>query len=243
MSSRSDALERYTRTAIAMHWLIAAVVIAEIAWGWWMQEIPKQPPGQRADAFNFHKSLGLMILLLMIARLSWRLAHPPPPLPPMPAWNGWLAHANHGVMYVALFVLSIGGYLGSAWSGFPVKFFGLVLPSWTAAAPALKDLASSVHLMTSWLLLVRARRSQRAAPADAAVAASAGASGDPRTAGRYLALRRGFDQTRGLFLPILARDVERGLAAIVPEARLRTGGEKRLDRHGVPIAGGPHQGR
>jgi len=154
LSSRSDTLERYTRTAIAMHWLIAVVVIAEIAWGWWMQEIPKQPPGQRADAFNFHKSLGLMILLLMIARLSWRLAHPPPPLPPMPAWNGWLAHANHGVMYVALFVLSIGGYLGSAWSGFPVKFFGLVLPSWTAAAPALKDLASSVHLVTSWLLLV-----------------------------------------------------------------------------------------
>jgi cytochrome b561 len=149
----SEAPARYTRTAIALHWLIAAIVIAEFAWGWWMQEIPKQPPGLRADAFNFHKSIGLTILLLMIVRLGWRLAYPPPPLPPMPAWNARLAHANHGVMYVSLFVLSIGGYLGSAWSGYPVKFFGLVLPSWATAQPALKDLASSVHLVTSWVLL------------------------------------------------------------------------------------------
>lgn len=150
----SDGAPRYTRTAIALHWLVAVLVIAELAWGWWMQEIPKQPPGPRADAFNLHKSFGLVVLLLMLARVGWRVAHPPPPLPPMPAWNARLAHANHGVMYVATFVLTIGGYLGSAWSGFPVKFFGVVLPSWTAAAPALKDIASSVHLVASWALLV-----------------------------------------------------------------------------------------
>ena len=39
--------ERYTRTAIALHWLIAALVLVEFAHGWWMQEIPKQPPGLR----------------------------------------------------------------------------------------------------------------------------------------------------------------------------------------------------
>lgn len=149
-----EAPTRYTRTAIALHWLIAAIVIAESAWGWWMQEIPNQPPGQRADAFNFHKSVGLTILLLMIARLGWRLAHPPPPLPTMPPWNARLALVNHGVMYVALFVLSIGGYLGSAWSGYPVKFFGLTLPSWATPQLGLKDLASGVHLVTSWVLLV-----------------------------------------------------------------------------------------
>jgi cytochrome b561 len=150
----SEAGPHYTRTAIVLHWLIAALVIAELAWGWWMQEIPKQPPGPRADAFNLHKSIGLVVLLLMVVRLGWRLRHPPPPLPPMPVWNARLALANHFVMYVAVLVLTIGGYLGSAWSGFPVKFFGLVLPSWTAAQPSLKELASVVHLVTSWVLLV-----------------------------------------------------------------------------------------
>ena len=150
----SDESSRYTRTAIALHWLIAAVVVAVFAWGWWMQEIPKQPPGPRADAYNLHKSIGLAILLLMIVRLGWRLLHPPPPLPPMPAWNARLALANHCVMYVALFVLTIGGYLGSAWSGFPVRFFGIELPAWAGSRPALKDLASVVHLWASWVVLV-----------------------------------------------------------------------------------------
>ena len=64
---RSD---RYTWTAIALHWLIAIVVIVQFKWGWWMQDIPKQPPGGRADAFNLHKSVGLTILALMIVRRS-----------------------------------------------------------------------------------------------------------------------------------------------------------------------------
>ena len=35
----------YTRTAIALHWLIALAVVVQFAWGWWMQTIPKEPPG------------------------------------------------------------------------------------------------------------------------------------------------------------------------------------------------------
>ena len=76
----SDSVQRYTWTAIVLHWAIAAIVIAVFAWGWWMQEIPKQPPGPRADAFNLHKSVGLAVLLLMLVRVGWRLLHPPPPL-------------------------------------------------------------------------------------------------------------------------------------------------------------------
>ncbi len=146
--------DRYTRTAILLHWLIAALVVCEFAWGWWMQQIPKQPPGIRADAFNLHKSVGLALLALMAVRLAWRLGHRPPPMPPMPAWNAHLAHANHVVMYATLFALTIGGYLGSAWSGYPVKFFGVTLPAWSAAHPLLKDAASDVHLALSWVLAV-----------------------------------------------------------------------------------------
>ena len=77
-----------------------------------MQDIPKQPPGPRVDAFNLHKSVGLTILALMVLRLLWRWRHPAPALPPMPAWQARLAHANHWVLYVALFVEPLAGYLG-----------------------------------------------------------------------------------------------------------------------------------
>jgi cytochrome b561 len=153
-TSPSDpAAGRYTRVAILLHWLVAALVIAQVCWGWWMQEIPKQPAGLRADAFNLHKSVGLTILALMIVRLGWRLGHRPPPLPPIPAWQARLAHAVQALLYVALFAMPVAGYLGSVWSGYPVKYFGLTLPGWGAKDVALKDAMSAVHLGTSLVLV------------------------------------------------------------------------------------------
>jgi cytochrome b561 len=121
---------RYTRTAVALHWLIAALFIGQFAWGWLMQEIPKSPPGMRADAFNFHKSIGLCLLGLMLFRLGWRIAHRPPALPPLPVWQARLAQITHVGLYVALIVQPVAGYLGSVWSGYPVKLFGVTLPAW-----------------------------------------------------------------------------------------------------------------
>src|SRR6476620_10333825 len=92
----------YTRTAIALHWLIALAVVVQFAWGWWMQGIPKESPGMRVDAFNLHKSIGLTLFALMVLRAFWRVAHPPPPLPPMPLWQSRLAHFNHLLLYAAL---------------------------------------------------------------------------------------------------------------------------------------------
>jgi cytochrome b561 len=144
---------RYTRTAVVLHWLVAALFIGQFAWGWLMQEIPKSPPGMRADAFNFHKSIGLCLLGLMLFRLGWRIAHPPPALPPMPVWQARLARFTHVALYVALIVQPVAGYLGSVWSGYPVKLFGVTLPVWGVKSPALKDAMSEVHLVTSFVLL------------------------------------------------------------------------------------------
>ena len=134
----SDVNGRYTRTAIALHWLIAALVILQFAWGWWMQEIPKQPVGPRVDAFNLHKSVGMTILALMVVRILWRIGHRPPPLPPMRSWQAQAARLTHIALYALLVVHPLSGYLGSEFSGFPVKYFGMTLPSWAGKNVALK---------------------------------------------------------------------------------------------------------
>jgi cytochrome b561 len=144
--------DRYTRTAIALHWLIALTVVVQFAWGWWMQSIPKDPPGMRVDAFNLHKSIGLTLFALMALRVIWRVAHPPPPLPAMPQWQSRLAHFNHLLLYAALFAMPLAGYLGSVFSGYPVKYFGITLPSWGVKNAGLKDLFSAVHYAASWVL-------------------------------------------------------------------------------------------
>ena len=148
----SSSEGRYTGVAVALHWVVAGVVIAQFAWGWWMQEIPKQPPGMRADAFNLHKSIGLVLLALMLMRLGWRIAHPAPPLPAMPRWEASLAKATHAVLYAALILMPVSGYLGSVFSGYPVRWFGVTLPSWGWKDPVIKDWMSAVHLTTSWIL-------------------------------------------------------------------------------------------
>ena len=143
---------RYTTIARLLHWTIALLVAGQFTLGWWMQSIPKAPPGARADAFNLHKSIGLVILALMALRILWRARTSPPPWTAMPSWKVALAKANHALLYAILVALPLSGYLGSVFSGYPVKFFGLALPNWGSALPAAKELMSGVHLAATWLL-------------------------------------------------------------------------------------------
>ena len=147
-----EATRRYTRTAVVLHWLVAALVLAQFTWGWWMQSIPKLPVGPRVNAYNMHKSIGLTILALAVIRLLWRIFHDPPPFPPMPRWQRRAARLNHALLYVAIIAMPIVGYLGSAFSGYPVRYFGWTIPAWTAKHDGLKDLMSQVHLGLSIVL-------------------------------------------------------------------------------------------
>jgi cytochrome b561 len=149
----SESASRYTITAIVLHWIVALILMVQIPLGWWMQTIAKDPVGPRVDAFNLHKSIGLTVLLLMVVRLAWRSTHRPPPLPPMPWWQAMAARGNHWLLYLLLFLQPLTGYLGSAFSGYPVRYFGLVIPSWAAKNVALKDFLSVAHLATSWVLV------------------------------------------------------------------------------------------
>ncbi len=109
---------RYGGVAIGLHWLVAALVLGQLALGWWMLDLPKSPPGLRAGWFNFHKSIGLTIGLLMLARLWWRARHPAPTLPAsVPRWQILAAKANHAGLYACLLLMPLSGYLGSVFSG------------------------------------------------------------------------------------------------------------------------------
>ena len=130
-------------------------VLGQLALGWSMIEIPKSPPGPRAWWFNLHKSIGLTIGALMLVRLGWRLRHGAPPLPDsMPRWQRNAARASHFLLYACLILQPLWGYLGSTFTKYPIKYFGLTLPHWGWEAPGLKDLFSALHLGTAILLTV-----------------------------------------------------------------------------------------
>ena len=146
-------MQRYGTVAIALHWLIAVLVFSQIYLGWWMIEIPKYPVGVRAAWFNLHKSVGLSIALLIVLRLAWRLRHPPPPLPAsLPRWQARAAGINHFLLYAALLLQPLVGYLGSSFSGYPIRYFGIPVPGLGWESARLKELLSDVHFALAWVV-------------------------------------------------------------------------------------------
>jgi cytochrome b561 len=147
--------ERYTRTAVLLHWLIAAAVLGQIAFGWYLQLVPRQTP-DRAIFVNFHKSTGLVIGVLIVFRLVWRLTHKPPPLPlSMPAWERRAARANHVLLYACMLIMPVAGYTASNFSRFGVKFFNAVLfPPWGVDDKNIYAFFNGLHVGTSYLFVI-----------------------------------------------------------------------------------------
>ncbi len=94
--------DRYSTVAILLHWLIAAALVFQVLVAWRMHDL-KTPLGFALT--QLHKSVGITILLLSLARLGWRLANPPPPEPAaLVGWERTLA----GIVHVGLYVIMIG---------------------------------------------------------------------------------------------------------------------------------------
>jgi cytochrome b561 len=145
---------RYTRVAIALHWLIAALVVAQIAFGWYLQSVPRKTP-DRTIYVNFHKSTGLTIGLLILVRLAWRLTHKAPPLPDsVPAWQRRAAGASHFALYACMLIMPTAGYLASNFSRFGVNFFNAVLlPPWGVDDRRLYAVFNTTHVVTSYVFV------------------------------------------------------------------------------------------
>ena len=141
----------YSRFAVALHWLLAAALFAQLALGWWMIDLPKSPPGLRAGWFNVHKSVGLTIALVVLVRVVWRATHPVAAHAALPAWQRQAARLNHAALYLCMLAIPLSGYLGSTFTRHPVRYFGIVLPDWNRDWPAAKELMSALHYAGVWL--------------------------------------------------------------------------------------------
>ena len=145
---RSTAL-RYTATAIALHWLLALMILASLGVGLYMADLPISPT--RLKLFNWHKWAGVTILALSSLRLLWRLTHRPPADLPMPAWQGRVTHATHGLLYTLFFAVPLAGWAYSSAAGFPVVWFGVLpLPDFVPVDKALAETLKDLHGNLAW---------------------------------------------------------------------------------------------
>jgi len=143
----------YTRTAVALHWLVALLIIGGFAVGVTMVDLPLSPT--KARVFAYHKWAGLTVLGLAAVRLAWRLTHPAPPDLPMPLWQARVARATHVLLYVLMFAVPVLGWLYTSAAGFPVVYFKLIqIPDLVAKDKELAELLKPVHGALAWSLAV-----------------------------------------------------------------------------------------
>ncbi|MEO0671326.1 MAG: cytochrome b [Pseudomonadota bacterium] len=128
-AAEQGRLQRYTTVAIALHWVIALSIIAMLVTGTWMVDALQVPETQALafQTYQFHKSLGLTVLVLSLARLAWRLFNPPPPMPAhMGGAQRFAAHATHVLFYVLMIGMPLTGWamVSASPLGLPTIVFG-----------------------------------------------------------------------------------------------------------------------
>ncbi len=150
--------QRYALFAILLHWITVASLVLIAAIGWYMSQLPDGAPGQES-LYQLHKSLGITVLFLTIARIVWRLMNPPPPLPSdLSRVEKFLASFVHAGFYVLLFVIPLSGwvYVSTATDfQVPTVLYGII--SWphlplinNSNVDSINTIAESAHSALVW---------------------------------------------------------------------------------------------
>lgn len=147
---------RWGAVSQGFHWLIVLLLLAQGTVGLLMGDMARGP--DKIAVYAFHKSVGITLLALALARLAWRLyAGRPAPVAGTPVWQDRLASAVHGLLYALLFAVPLSGWILNSAAGFPLQWFGLFnLPSIVARDRDLRELAERWHEWLFWLLVALA---------------------------------------------------------------------------------------
>jgi cytochrome b561 len=152
--------DRFTLAQRALHWLMALIVAGLLAVGLTFMVLGYQGT---VDAFGnevtnslykYHKTFGILVLVLMILRAVLRWLSPPPPYAqPLSPFERLASRTVHLLFYLLLIGMPIGGWLATAAGGYPVQFFDLELPGLIGKDEGLSETLFRFHGYAGLLLL------------------------------------------------------------------------------------------
>jgi cytochrome b561 len=151
------SVQKYPVPMRIFHWTISVLVICMLIFGFALANgMDKWPNG--GQLIGLHKSFGVLVLLLVILRLATRYnyrAQVPVLASTMPAYERYLAHSVHSLLYLFLFIMPVTGYLMSSFysksSG--VAFFGIPLPVFLPKNDDLSHFFAEVHEIAAYCLI------------------------------------------------------------------------------------------
>jgi cytochrome b561 len=138
---------KYPKSMRVFHWAMALLIIAMLPLGLFMEDFPT---AIKSDAYGLHKSIGVVLLILIVFRILNRLNHQVKSQ--VPAMDNALskndkifAKLGHFVFYILIIIMPLSGYLMSNAAGYPVKLFGIVMPTLIEKSTELQDLFANTH--------------------------------------------------------------------------------------------------
>ena len=142
---------KYSPTNQALHWITALCMLAILPLAWVMTNAKEGTPFSSA-LFNWHKTLGGIVLLVTAFRIVWRFRDPPPSYPPAVAeWDRLLAHIVYWLFFAVLIWMPVTGFLTSTYGGHATRLFNLVpTPQLFPKDKGLSDLFGTLHSAGQW---------------------------------------------------------------------------------------------
>ena len=147
-----DKGDRFGRISIVNHWTLAALIIGMLAFGIYIEDLPKSP--EKGDLVQIHKSIGVLILIFGAWRVLWRICSGwPEEIASLKPWERISARLAHYALLLAVVVMPVSGYVKSSAAGHPVSFFEIfTLPAlpkdefWAKQAGGLHEIAAYVTI-------------------------------------------------------------------------------------------------
>ncbi len=142
---------------VLLHWGVATTVIGLFALGLWMTSLSYYDYWYKQGPY-IHKSIGLLLFLVMLIRLVWRrISAPPAPLANHALWERRLSHTVHLLLYILLLCTMFSGYFISTADGRAIALFNwFEVPAFTLGIEQQEEVAGAVHLymaVTAMLLV------------------------------------------------------------------------------------------
>ncbi len=133
----------YNAAAKILHWSIAVLIVLQLGIGWAMPEIHKdtRPDGE----IRWHIAVGVLIVLLVAARVVWRSVRPPTGTDSDRGAMRRLASAMHILLYLLMIVVPVLGWANAGSRDWVVGIGPLHLPRIMAAGSKLGHELGDIH--------------------------------------------------------------------------------------------------
>lgn len=155
ISALRNSKTQYGLVVRIVHWGMAAAIFGMFGLGLWMRSLDYYSPWYKTGP-DLHRSIGMVLLAILIFRLLWRLIEQQPSEDHLKPWERTISLIVHRVFYLILFTLMIAGYLISTVDGRPIDVFGLVSVPPVIERKGLEDIAGFVHEYLAYGLMALA---------------------------------------------------------------------------------------